>query len=30
MPVDLKANASDVKEQIKRFGDDFAPLEAGK
>lgn len=30
MPVDLKAYAKDVEEQIKRIRDDLAPLEAGK
>lgn len=30
MPIDLKAYAKDVEEQIKRIRDDLAPLEAGK
>lgn len=30
MPVDLKAYAKDVEEQIKQIRDDLAPLEAGK
>ncbi|MDA9401039.1 MULTISPECIES: hypothetical protein [unclassified Bradyrhizobium] len=30
MPVDLKAFAKGVEEQIKQIRDDLAPLEAGK
>lgn len=30
MPVDLKAYAKDVGEQIKQIRDNLAPLEAGK
>lgn len=30
MPVDLKAYAKDVEEQITQIHDDLAPLEAGK
>ncbi|PJG50685.1 hypothetical protein CVM73_35025 [Bradyrhizobium forestalis] len=30
MPIDLKAYAKDVEEQIKQIRDDLAPLEAGK
>ncbi|WFU39203.1 hypothetical protein QA640_33260 [Bradyrhizobium sp. CB82] len=30
MPVDLKADAKDVDDQIKQIRDDLAPLEAGK
>jgi hypothetical protein len=30
MPIDLKAYAKDVEEQISQIHEDLAPLEAGK